>query len=69
MSIGSSKLFYWSTDSLMQVIYALNTKNDENEAIVASINEQHEERIRQLLAETKDKVDYYRFESFKPVSN
>ena len=41
---------------LFQVIYALNTKNDEHELIIQNLREQHEEDIQQLLAETKVKV-------------
>ena len=39
-----------------QVIYALNTKNDEHETIIQNLRDQHEEEIQQLLAETKSKV-------------
>lgn len=38
----------------------MNTKNDEHENIVASLREQQEERIQQILAETKAKVDTYK---------
>jgi hypothetical protein len=38
------------------VIYALNTKNDEHEAIVATLREQQEEQIQKILAETSAKV-------------
>ena len=43
-----------------QVIYALNTKNDEHDAIVQNLKEQHEEQTAQLLAETKTKLETYR---------
>lgn len=43
-----------------QVIYALNTKNDEHEAIVQSLKEQHEEEMQQLLSETKEKIGLYK---------
>lgn len=43
-----------------QVIYALNTKNDEHDAVVQQIKEQHEEELQQLLKETKEKVAQYR---------
>lgn len=41
---------------LTKVIYALNTKNDEHEAVVQQLKEQHEEEIQQLLKETKEKL-------------
>ena len=44
----------------LQVIYALNTKNDEHEAVLQSVKEQHENEMHQLLAETKEKVELYR---------
>lgn len=44
----------------LQVIYALNTKNDEHEAIVQQIKEQHEEEMQQLLKETKEKLTVYK---------
>ena len=47
-------------DILFQVIYALNTKNDEHDAIVQNIKDQHEEQIQTLLAETKEKIEYYK---------
>ena len=42
------------------MIYALNTKNDEHDAIVQNLKEQHEEQTAQLLAETKTKLETYR---------
>ncbi|XP_064602582.1 protein FAM184A-like [Liolophura sinensis] len=45
---------------LTKVIYALNTKNDEHEAVVAALKEHHEEQMQQLLAETKDKIELYK---------
>ncbi|CAH1783825.1 unnamed protein product [Owenia fusiformis] len=45
---------------LTKVIYALNTKNDEHDAILQNTKKQHEEEIQQLLAETKDKVSLYK---------
>ncbi|XP_041368165.1 protein FAM184A-like [Gigantopelta aegis] len=45
---------------LTKVIYALNTKNDEHEAVLQSVKEQHETEMHQLLAETKEKVELYR---------
>ena len=44
---------------LTKVIYALNTKNDENEIVIQGIRDQHEQEIQQLLAETKAKVEYF----------
>ncbi|XP_056005748.1 protein FAM184A-like [Ostrea edulis] len=41
---------------LTKVIYALNTKNDEHEAVVQTLKEQHEEQIQQLLSETREKI-------------
>ncbi|XP_052773969.1 protein FAM184A-like [Mya arenaria] len=41
---------------LTKVIYALNTKNDEHEAVVQQIKDQHEEDIQKVLKETKEKV-------------
>lgn len=45
---------------VLQVIYALNTKNDEHEAVVAALKEHHEDQMQQLLAETKDKIELYK---------
>ncbi|XP_046548334.1 protein FAM184A-like isoform X2 [Haliotis rubra] len=45
---------------LTKVIYALNTKNDEHEAVLQSIKEQHESELQQLLSETKEKVELYK---------
>ena len=44
----------------LQVIYALNTKNDEHEAIVQGLKDQHEEEMQQLLSETKEKIAVYK---------
>ncbi|XP_050395937.1 protein FAM184A [Patella vulgata] len=44
---------------LTKVIYALNTKNDEHEAIVQSLKDTHEEELQQLLADTKKKIAIY----------
>ena len=43
----------------LQVIYALNTKNDENEAIVQKLQEEHEEELQKVLAETQQKLTLY----------
>lgn len=45
---------------MLQVIYALNTKNDEHEAAVAAIREQHEQQVQQILAQTQAKLQLYR---------
>lgn len=58
--MGNVMKTYLHAFLLLQVIYALNTKNDEHEAIVQQIKEQHEEEIQQLLKETKDKVAFYK---------
>ena len=42
------------------MIYALNTKNDEHEAIVQQIKDQYEEETQQLLKETKEKLAVYK---------
>ncbi|XP_063963502.1 protein FAM184A-like [Lytechinus pictus] len=44
---------------LTKVIYALNTKNDEHEAMVQSLKESHEEELQQLMGETKLKITVY----------
>lgn len=41
---------------LSQVIYALNTKNDEHEAAIATLKEAHEEEVQQILSETREKI-------------
>ncbi|XP_063773299.1 protein FAM184A isoform X2 [Pseudophryne corroboree] len=43
-----------------QVIYALNTRNDEHESGVQAIKEAHEEEIQQILAETREKIIQYK---------
>ena len=45
---------------ILQVIYALNTKNDEHEAALQAMKEAHEEESQQLLAETAAKIQHYR---------
>lgn len=42
--------------SISQVIYALNTKNDEHEAAIATLKEAHEEEVQQILSETREKI-------------
>ncbi|XP_040444661.1 protein FAM184B isoform X3 [Falco naumanni] len=39
-----------------QVIYALNTKNDEHEASIQALREAHEEEIQHILAETRETI-------------
>uniref|UniRef100_A0A3Q1IZX3 Protein FAM184A/B N-terminal domain-containing protein n=1 Tax=Anabas testudineus TaxID=64144 RepID=A0A3Q1IZX3_ANATE len=46
--------------SLLQVIYALNTKNDEHEAAIATLKEAHEEEVQQILSETREKILQYK---------
>uniref|UniRef100_A0A8C5SNY2 Protein FAM184A/B N-terminal domain-containing protein n=1 Tax=Laticauda laticaudata TaxID=8630 RepID=A0A8C5SNY2_LATLA len=44
----------------MQVIYALNTKNDEHEAAMQALKDAHEEEIQQILVETREKILQYK---------
>ena len=39
-----------------QVIYTLNTKNDEHETIVSTLKEKHEDEIEKLLASSTSKL-------------
>ncbi|CAB1340324.1 unnamed protein product [Coregonus sp. 'balchen'] len=43
-----------------QVIYALNTKNDEHEAAIQILKEAHEEEVQQILSETREKIMQYK---------
>lgn len=45
---------------LTKVIYALNTKNDENEAVLQTVKDQHEEEKQQLLAELQSKIQQFK---------
>ena len=45
---------------LTKVIYALNTKNDEHENVVENIKVAHEEEMQKLIAETKEKMNYFK---------
>ncbi|OWF38300.1 protein FAM184A-like [Mizuhopecten yessoensis] len=45
---------------LTKVIYALNTKNDEHDAVLHNLKEQHEEEMQKLLSETKDKISVFK---------
>lgn len=38
------------------MIYALNTKNDEHEAAIATLKEAHEEEVQQILSDTREKI-------------
>ena len=49
----------------IQVIYALNTKNDESEVIIANIKEQYEDRLQSTLTDTRNKIEHYRY--FHPL--
>ncbi|XP_075718525.1 protein FAM184A isoform X3 [Rhinoderma darwinii] len=44
----------------LQVIYALNTRNDEHESGIQAIKEAHEEEVQQILAETREKILQYK---------
>ncbi|XP_045150235.1 protein FAM184A [Echinops telfairi] len=44
----------------MQVIYSLNTKNDEHESAIQVLKDAHEEEIQQILAETREKILQYK---------
>ena len=44
----------------VQVIYALNTKNDENEAVLQALRDQHEEEKQQLLADMQSKIQQFK---------
>ena len=45
----------------VQVIYALNTKNDENEAVLQALRDQHEEEKQQLLADMQAKIQHFKW--------
>ncbi|XP_053110912.1 protein FAM184B isoform X3 [Hemicordylus capensis] len=45
---------------LTKVIYALNTKNDEHETSIQALEEAHQEKIRHILAETRETVLQYK---------
>ncbi|XP_028390865.1 protein FAM184A-like [Dendronephthya gigantea] len=42
---------------LTKVVYALNTKNDEQDSIVGYLKERHENEMQELLRETKGRVN------------
>ena len=45
---------------LTKVIYALNTKNDEHENVLENMKVAHEEEMQKLIAETKEKMNYFK---------
>nr|XP_060633900.1 protein FAM184B isoform X1 [Anolis sagrei ordinatus] len=45
---------------LTKVIYALNTKHDEQEASIQALKEAHQEEIQHILAETRETVLQYK---------
>lgn len=45
---------------LTKVIYALNTKNDEHENVLENMKTAHEEEMQKLMAETKEKMNYFK---------
>jgi len=45
---------------LMQVIYGLNTKNDEAERVAAHAEQLHEERLNKVYEEMQLKIEHYR---------
>lgn len=45
---------------LTKVIYALNTKNDEHENVLENVKTAHEEEMQKLMAETKEKMNYFK---------
>merc|ERR1712183_749577 len=47
---------------LTKVIYALNTKNDEHESVIAILKESHEEEIQKLLAISTSKLQQVKYQ-------
>lgn len=45
---------------IKQVIYALNTKNDEHEQIVKVLQQQHDKEKHQLMSEVNSKLESLR---------
>lgn len=45
---------------LTKVIYTLNTKNDEHENVLENMKTAHEEEMQKLMAETKERVNYFK---------
>lgn len=46
--------------NLAQVIYALNTKNDEHEEAIRSLKDAHDDELEHILSETREKILQYR---------
>ena len=46
--------------NLLQVIYALNTKNDEHEEFVQKLRSLHEAELQRLLADNSSQLERYR---------
>jgi len=44
----------------LQVVYALNTKNDENETTAAHVEQLHEKQINKVYEEMQMKLEQYR---------
>jgi len=44
----------------MQVIYGLNTRNDEAERVAAHAEQLHEEQLKKVYEEMKMKIEHYR---------
>lgn len=46
----------------MQVIYHLNTKNEDNDFDMQDLCEQYEAEIEQILRETNEKISFYKLQ-------
>uniref|UniRef100_A0A8C6WWB5 Family with sequence similarity 184 member A n=2 Tax=Neogobius melanostomus TaxID=47308 RepID=A0A8C6WWB5_9GOBI len=57
---AKQQLHLHRTQTTSFVIYALNTKNDEHEAAIATLKEAHEEEVQQILSETREKILQYK---------
>jgi endonuclease III len=53
-------LFNLNKTHLIQVIYALNSKNDESENLIANLKAQFEEEKEQLVLDTNKKLEEYK---------
>uniref|UniRef100_A0A803JTD5 Family with sequence similarity 184 member A n=1 Tax=Xenopus tropicalis TaxID=8364 RepID=A0A803JTD5_XENTR len=60
MNTERSPFFFFLPFLCREVIYALNTKNDEHESGIQAIKEAHEEEIQKILAETHEKILLYK---------
>uniref|UniRef100_A0A671UZV7 Family with sequence similarity 184 member Aa n=1 Tax=Sparus aurata TaxID=8175 RepID=A0A671UZV7_SPAAU len=49
-----------NSDNVSDVIYALNTKNDEHEEEIESLKEAHEDEVQHIVTETRDKIMQYK---------